>query len=375
MKNNRLLKNKMGKGIVSLLTVIVLMSSILAGTFYNQRSITGNAVAEDLAPLNTKLDIYKMEVNDVSELNQLNEGWYKIVSGNVLYLETFDSTIPLFIKVKNPEQQNGLLVVDFDGNIKFEADSWEVASAERIDAKAEGNLITGEVTGLEGISGMQITPTSQDIEKIKNDNLRALEITDAHKQSDGSYILPNLGGRFKVNPDGSIFFEGIKENAQFRVPPQTFANGKWYYGAEIKEGTRIIASVGDDVPPEKQAMTEKRKNDNIQELGLQRITNGVNLGKYIKPGQEFPGIYEAGSDGKIYYSGDWASNIPAQIYDNGIWYSEDRRYQLWKLSNNQIVKFGVSGNDGSFYATSNGVEYEWNELGLCKKNAQGRYEA
>ena len=112
MKTNRLFKSKTAKGIVSLLAVIILMSSILAGTIYNQNNITGNTIAGDnLNPLNTKL--YKKEVNDISELSQLNEGWYKIISGNVLYLEDFDSTIPLFIKIKDSEQQNGLLVVDF----------------------------------------------------------------------------------------------------------------------------------------------------------------------------------------------------------------------------------------------------------------------
>ena len=52
-----------------------------------------------------------IEVNGIKELSYLNEGWYEIRNGFVFYLETFTSYVPLYIKVKNLEQQNGLLVV------------------------------------------------------------------------------------------------------------------------------------------------------------------------------------------------------------------------------------------------------------------------
>ena len=115
--SNKLFNNKTAKGLVSLITIIILMSSILAGTIYYENNITANVVREGSSP---KSSISIKEVNDISELSQLNEGWYSIKNGFVYYLETFDSYVPLWIKVKNPEQRNGLFVVDKEGNIEFD---------------------------------------------------------------------------------------------------------------------------------------------------------------------------------------------------------------------------------------------------------------
>ena len=79
---NKLTKNKIAKGLVSLVTVVILLSSILATTLVYENNITANAVKEDSG-------ISYAEVNDVYNL-QLNEGWYQVKNGNVLYLETFD---------------------------------------------------------------------------------------------------------------------------------------------------------------------------------------------------------------------------------------------------------------------------------------------
>ena len=78
----KLTKNKIAKGLVSLITVVILLSSILATTLVYENNITANAVKEDSG-------ISYTEVNDVYNL-QLNEGWYQVKNGNVLYLETFD---------------------------------------------------------------------------------------------------------------------------------------------------------------------------------------------------------------------------------------------------------------------------------------------
>ena len=114
----KLFNNKIAKGLVSLITIIILLSSILAGSIFYENNITANVIKE--TSINDKPSTISMkEVNSSKDLSQLNEGWYQIKNGFVYYLETFDSYVPLYIKVKNQEQQNGLLVVDEDGNVEI----------------------------------------------------------------------------------------------------------------------------------------------------------------------------------------------------------------------------------------------------------------
>ena len=84
------------------LIVIILASSF----FYGGSGITGNAASEK--PPNFIAPSIK-EIN-FNGLRQLNEGWYQIRNGYVFYMETFDSYVPLYIKVNNPHRLNGLLV-------------------------------------------------------------------------------------------------------------------------------------------------------------------------------------------------------------------------------------------------------------------------
>ena len=90
---DKLFNNKLAKGLISLLTIIILMCSILATSIYYQNNITANAIRE------TKIDnknlIQIKEVNDINELNQLNEGFYQIKNGRVFYLEHFDSYLEM----------------------------------------------------------------------------------------------------------------------------------------------------------------------------------------------------------------------------------------------------------------------------------------
>ncbi|MBI2656135.1 hypothetical protein HYX03_00160 [Candidatus Woesearchaeota archaeon] len=159
MRNKKLTKNKIAKGLVSLLTIIILLSSILAGSIFYEDNITANVVKE------TSIDskpptISIKEVNGIRDLNQLNEGWYQIRHGYVSYLETFDSYVPLYIKVLNPEQQNGLLVVDENGNIEFVKDFEGLIEKETVENKNQEpaqNQITGEVIGLEKVSGFVLS--------------------------------------------------------------------------------------------------------------------------------------------------------------------------------------------------------------------------
>ena len=109
MKNKKLSKNKTAKGLVSLMAIILLMCSILAASYFYDRSITSYTVKD--TSINDKLSISIKEVKDINELSQLNVGWYQLKNGFVYYLEHFDEPVPLYVKVINPQQQNGYEVV------------------------------------------------------------------------------------------------------------------------------------------------------------------------------------------------------------------------------------------------------------------------
>lgn len=102
---NWLKMNKIAKGMVSLITIIILLSSILATSLY-YNNITGNVVEE--VSLDSETGISVAVVDGIAELSFLNEGWYQIRNGFVFYLDTFNSYAPLYIRMKNSEQQNGL---------------------------------------------------------------------------------------------------------------------------------------------------------------------------------------------------------------------------------------------------------------------------
>ena len=165
--------NKIAQGLVSLMTVIVLLGSILAASLFYQTGITGNIVKENS---NSKSDIKIQEVNNVYSLSQLNEGWYQVRNGYVYYLENFDSFVPLSIKIKNPSNLNGLVVVDSSGKVTFDSNQWnlpdkqanekssetqitgDATRLENTNQETNQNIITGEVSGLEGITGFQTAP-------------------------------------------------------------------------------------------------------------------------------------------------------------------------------------------------------------------------
>src|SRR3989338_5786975 len=148
----RLNRSKTAK-LISLTTATVLIALVLASSlYYSGNNITANVIAED-SPNFIQPSI--KEIDNFNELNQLNEGWYEIRNGYVFYIENFDSYIALNLKVRNPSGLNGLLVVDADGNIAFDSNKWalpEKYSSQEIESE---NLITGEVTGMESVSGMQ----------------------------------------------------------------------------------------------------------------------------------------------------------------------------------------------------------------------------
>src|SRR3989338_2481790 len=158
MRQNKLFNSKTAKGLVSLTSIIILLSSILASTFYFDSSITANVAGDVSAE-----EAYSIkEINDIKELSQLNEGWYLIREGYVFYLETFDSEIPIHIKVNEPANPNAVVVVDADGNIAFDRTFSQLAEKQEAEiSKTNENRITGQVVGLESISGMQSAAPNQ----------------------------------------------------------------------------------------------------------------------------------------------------------------------------------------------------------------------
>lgn len=152
---NKLNKNKFAKGIVSLATIIIVLTSILAGTIYYGGNITSNVVSE----VNDEPQIQIKTVDNIEQLSYLNEGWYQIRNGYVFYLDTFNSYVPLYIKVRDLYQQDGLLSVDADGNIEFHSDLDKLYEKEIVEennlVESSQNKVTGAVTGLEKVSGFE----------------------------------------------------------------------------------------------------------------------------------------------------------------------------------------------------------------------------
>ena len=74
--SKKLFYNKIAKGLVSLVTIIVLLSSILATSIVYENNITANVIRETtIDSESTTISI--IEVNGIRELSQLNEGWYE----------------------------------------------------------------------------------------------------------------------------------------------------------------------------------------------------------------------------------------------------------------------------------------------------------
>ncbi len=137
---------------MSFATVIILISSILAASIFYQSNITARAIQETDFDSSPAISI--IAVDDINGLNQLNEGWYEIRNGFIYYLQDFDTPIPLYIRIKNSNQQNGLLSVDYDGTIIFDSKfhSKNEVNENTFEEKIVATTISGRVTGLEKVS-------------------------------------------------------------------------------------------------------------------------------------------------------------------------------------------------------------------------------
>ena len=69
MKNKKLIKNKFGKEFAGLIAIVILLSSILAGTFVYESSITSNVVKENT--INS--DSINIEIKNINNINELNQ--------------------------------------------------------------------------------------------------------------------------------------------------------------------------------------------------------------------------------------------------------------------------------------------------------------
>ena len=106
----KLFNNKFAQGLVSFAVIIILIASVLASSMLYNASINPYVVRENSFDKNPASFSIRT-VKGINDLSSLNEGWYEIRNGFVFYLETFDSYVPLYIRVKNLEQQNGYKVI------------------------------------------------------------------------------------------------------------------------------------------------------------------------------------------------------------------------------------------------------------------------
>ena len=79
MKMKKLFYNKTAKGIVSLITIVILLSSILASSIFYGNNITANAVKEGSSAESTGITI--TEINDVKVLNPEQKNGLEKISG------------------------------------------------------------------------------------------------------------------------------------------------------------------------------------------------------------------------------------------------------------------------------------------------------
>src|SRR3989344_8543453 len=170
---NKMTNNKIAKGIVSLTIIVVLLLSVLAGSFYYQNNITANAVKEASADFDKNILIKEI---DAKNLNQLNEGWYKTINGNLFYLEGFDRPVYLYARINNPEYKNEIFSVDADRNLEFFGNN-SLNNGNNKPKLTSNNQISGNVVGMESVSGFD-TAQSLAIAKSNGLTIQRLGVTN-----------------------------------------------------------------------------------------------------------------------------------------------------------------------------------------------------
>ncbi|MBI2650350.1 hypothetical protein HYX04_03475 [Candidatus Woesearchaeota archaeon] len=230
--NKNLFNNKTAKGLVSLIAIIVLLSSILATSIFYQNNITANVVREN--SIDTKPSIILItEVNDIKELSQLNEGWYEVRNGFVFYLDTFNSYAPLYIRIAGIEYKDGLLVVDKDGNVEFSyringLNEKVIADEETEEIENEEHFVENEISGnVVGITG------NAEIEILGNGGIRVggvlKPVGSAFWDTKGTKYTVEKAGIKKEGENKIIYpvdIQGQGLSLSNTKPPHTTADGK-----------------------------------------------------------------------------------------------------------------------------------------------------
>src|SRR3989338_5337301 len=146
MDRKKRIQHEMNK-LISVVLVLLLVDStfvVFDGNF------TGNVVKESEGV--TYLIPQINEVDSIKELSSFNEGFYLVKEGYVFYVESAASYIPLYIKVNDIQQQNGMISIDEDGTMEFDGSYRYKGLAEEIP-EVEENLVTADAIALEKITG------------------------------------------------------------------------------------------------------------------------------------------------------------------------------------------------------------------------------
>ena len=230
---NKMTNNKIAKGIVSLTIIVVLLLSVLAGSFYYQNNITANAVKEASADFDKNILIKEI---DAKNLNQLNEGWYKTINGNLFYLEGFDRPVYLYARINNPEYKNEIFSVDADGNLEFFGNN-SLNNGNNKPKLTSNNQISGNVVGMESVSGMQsAAPTSTKIlingreyTAKREGTFITTEIVKekyAYSTTTGKLLLYSQGATYGPYPGWiELSTKGTDSASQFNAVVNTQLNG------------------------------------------------------------------------------------------------------------------------------------------------------
>ncbi|MEK6943586.1 MAG: hypothetical protein AABX00_05980 [Nanoarchaeota archaeon] len=211
----KILDNKTAKGITGFVMIMLMMISVFMFALSNNTSITANVVKfEDTDTAKNNAVIQTKEINSLS---QLNEGWYEIRNGFVFYLEDFNTPVPLYIRLKN-SNQNGMAVVDSDGTVSFEESSdklvEKIITDKDIRKSSSSNQITGNAVGMSAVTGMQTAtpPTfTGTASSIGRGWISLVQSSTTDEQGNYRAFL-NDGTAVFIPKDGSSFYFGNRKS-------------------------------------------------------------------------------------------------------------------------------------------------------------------
>ncbi|MBI2101699.1 hypothetical protein HYT53_03725 [Candidatus Woesearchaeota archaeon] len=256
----------MAEALLVFTTIIIILSLVLATSIVYENNITAN-VAKETAISENGFGLKTIEVRNVNELSHLNEGWYQIINGYVYYLDSFNSYVSLYIKVRNPEEQNGLLIVEADGTARLDKTFTGLPESEVAD---EGEFVEEEITiisKLARITGFQILSDkkSESLQRATKNQAYYFrsEVRDPFLYDKAIFIWDNNAKEWKVTFYGLF---GKKEYPAKDVHKLSFVN------PELEDVAQQLTEIG--APPE---------NEEAQEA-YQEYLQG------IKKSSSFPGI-------------------------------------------------------------------------------------